>query len=63
MCFWLSLINLISKDTNMIFYLACIKARVKSKRCLSELADIVNASHKLSKSFNPCNQVNFAADA
>ena len=45
-CFWSSLINLILKNTNVVFYLSCIITRfigiksvkdVKSKRCFVRL--------------------------
>ena len=32
MCIWSSLINLISKDTVMVFYLSCIFSRVYGER-------------------------------
>ena len=31
-CFWSSLINLISKDIDLVFYLSCIISRLKSER-------------------------------
>ena len=52
-CFWSSLINLISKDTYVVFYLSCIISRfngektakqMKSRRSFSpELSDVANA--------------------
>ena len=51
-CFWGSLINLISKNTNMVFYLSCINSRLngektviqmKSRRNFVQLAAVTNA--------------------
>ena len=62
-CFWSSLINLISKDTYVVFGLSCIISsfdgektakQMKSRRILFDLADVVNAL--LCKSLTPFNQ-------
>ena len=35
-CFWASLINLISKDTNMVFYLSCVIKDFRANRASSK---------------------------
>ena len=51
-CFWLSLINLLSKDTYVVIYLSCIISRFNGKKTakqmkrdtvLFDLADVANA--------------------
>ena len=36
MCFWSSLLNLISKDTYMLFYVSCIISRFKGEKTMEQ---------------------------
>ena len=46
-CFWLNLINLISKDTYMVFYLSCIISRFHDEKTVKKNVEQMQFSSNL----------------